>query len=639
MLKNTLKLLIIITIAFTAGFLFNSYNTKETKNKGVKSLNNTPVKKQALAYKTKLDKNLDDKVKNTYSKIIAEYIQYIKNKPNVKFSEFISKRRNTLVQAGEYKLSDPKIEEQVVELYNRINRTNDSSIYDLNSYHIFGKILPPKDIASLCELGDKKSLNISVSVYLNEADKELEPVILNNSILPEFPLDQAFVECETGIFELAFTLANKAGEEAPPIYIIARAWDASNLETNSYLAKGINKETYGVPPSLLAKRKTNEPLLIRMKEQNTRFRESNINIKVKKDDLVSLYGLDNIASDLMKDFKAIRTTIAGADGWARLKPVPIGSNLYISVKNNKKEKLRFVLPVLSQTIDIDLQKYLTDRAVIIIPPSNIKYGDLLLFSKTGKNKSQHSFSFDNKQAIKVKRMEPVETFLELLSEGKSLGLMPLDIVPQTSSIFEPIQKNINILNGNVKIINSIKNEDIEGCNNCTIKIKYTDKISTTDINGNFIINNINIIDNKIEFEIDFKDLSLIYQTPISKDFDISSISLKVPNKSLLNSWNKLIPSLPNNSSIYGDYNHTGFRAFIVGINNNIYREASYFDDKTGMPNKTIYSTAFDPSKISYGKFVFMDIPSGNYVLYILTESKIINSRIVKVKSNAITIVN
>jgi hypothetical protein len=354
--------------------------------------------------------------------------------------------------------------------------------------------------------------------------------------------------------------------------------------------------------------------------------------------LISLYGLDSIVN-LMPDLKVFRTTVAGPNDWANLKAVPTGSSLYINVNSNEVDPLQFILPVLSETMNLDIQRYLGDASVIIIPPSNIKYGNVLLFSKTGENKSQHSFSFDNRRPIRIKRMSPVETFLELRSDGKSLGLMPLDILPSTTSIFEPRPKTINIMKGNIQTINSIKDRKNTPCNNCTIRIKYTDKISNTDVNGNFITDDISIIDNKAEIDIETGELSLSYQTNLNRNMDLSTILLKIPSMPLLNSWTKFSPSLPGNSSIYGDYNHHSFRAFIVGINNKVSREATYFDERTGLPNKKAYSTSFEPDKISYGKFVFMDVPSGNYVLYLLTDSKIIDSRIIKVKTDIVTIIN
>lgn len=638
MLKKTLKLLIIITIAFTAGFLFNSsWNNNLYKNRGGFAKNKQRISRP-LAYKPDLSNEADDEIKKSYSIIISEYIKYLRNNPEVKFNDFISIRRNKLVQSGEYTSADPKIEEKVVSLYNRINRTGDPDIYDLNSYQIFGNLLPPEGLSSLCDMGDKSSLNISVSVYLDPPSKEYEPVIPYGSILPEPPIDQTFVECETGIFELGFILANKVGEEAPPVYIIATAWESSSISNNLLLAKGVDKKTYGLPPSIVAKRKTNDPVTIRMIKSEKHSNESTINIKTKKDALISLYGLDSIVN-LMPDLKVFRTTVAGPNDWANLKAVPTGSSLYINVNSNEVDPLQFILPILSETMDLDIQRYLGDASVIIIPPSNIKYGNVLLFSKTGENKSQHSFSFDNRRPIRIKRMSPVETFLELRSDGKSLGLMPLDILPSTTSIFEPRPKTINIMKGNIQTINSIKDRKNTPCNNCTIRIKYTDKISNTDVNGNFITDDINIIDNKAEIDIETGELSLSYQTNLNRNMDLSTILLKIPSMPLLNSWTKLSPSLPGNSSIYGDYNHHSFRAFIVGINNKVSREATYFDERTGLPNKKAYSTSFEPDKISYGKFVFMDVPSGNYVLYLLTDSKIIDSRIIKVKTDIVTIIN
>jgi hypothetical protein len=487
-------------------------------------------------------------------------------------------------------------------------------------------------------MGDKKSLNISVSVYLDQPSKEYEPVIPDGAILPEPPIDQAFVECETGLFELGFILANKVGEESPPVYIIATAWDSSGTNNNVSLAKGIDKETYGIPPSMVAKRKSNEPLTIKMIKTEKKPSESSVNIKSKKDALISLYGLDSIMN-LMPDFKVFRTTVAGANDWANLKSVPFGSSLYININSSDANPIQFVLPVLSENTDLNIQKYLGDASVVIIPPSNIKHGDILLFSKTGKNKSQHSFSFDNRRPIKIKRILPIETFIELRSEGKSLGLMSLDLLPKTTFILEPRPKTINTMTANIKIINSIKDELVSPCSNCTTRIKYTDKISTTDTEGNFIAEDINIIDNKIDIEIEAGGLSLSYQTSLNKNIDLSTIQLKIPSRALLNSWTKLYPSLPGNSSIYGDYNHQSFRAFIVGINSKVSREATYFDERTGLPNKKVYTSSFEPDKVSYGKFIFMDVPSGNYVLYILTNSKIIDSRIIKVNTGLVTIIN
>ncbi len=66
-----------------------------------------------LAYKPDLSDDEDDEVKRSYSSIISEYIKYVRNNPEVKFNDFISIRRNKLVQSGEYTSSDPRIEERL----------------------------------------------------------------------------------------------------------------------------------------------------------------------------------------------------------------------------------------------------------------------------------------------------------------------------------------------------------------------------------------------------------------------------------------------------------------------------------------------------------------------------------------------
>ena len=67
------------------------------------------------------------------------------------------------------------------------------------------------------------------------------------------------------------------------------------------------------------------------------------------------------------------------------------------------------------------------------------------------------------------------------------------------------------------------------------------------------------------------------------------------------------------------------------MDNSVVTEAMYFDDNTGRPSRSKYST-------SLSRFFFPDIPSGAYVLYLVAGPDIIHTRVINVAAETTTII-
>ena len=639
MSKSLLKWIVIVTLAFAAGFVFRAYTNKpKNYNQDIK-INGEIFK--PIAYKNPDAKDMPEDTKKAYHNLISEYFSYIKDEDpsqRTSFKEFISIRRNTLVQQGKYSAEDEDAEKQVMEWYDKLNEINSIPGYEVNTYNISGTVSPPSGVKDLCSLGDKRYLNILVGVYLTPPTHDLFPSVPVGNINAEQPLDYNLVDCEEENFNLSFILGNQMEMESPPVYIVAYVF--SNAKNNHLVpvAIGTDDKVSGLPPSLLSKRKTNQPVVIKLHHVNE-LSSSEINIKTSKGVMTTPYGLDGIAA-LLPEFNMFRTTISGADGVARLKAIPAYSNVWIEMTDSKNNVSSVIIPTSSSLIDIDLPEFTKERnnSLMIIPPANIKEGEILLFSKTNKNRLSFKFNNQDRKPISVDGLNETETFLELRTDNQSMGLMPVAIRKNTLNIVEPDPKYIERIKGRISLIKS-PNEAAVSCRNCSVSIKYTDKAASTDAAGNFSIEDINIIDNQAQINLDINGMSVIYPVIVHNLLLTLRLDIVVPSKELLRSWSQLLPTIPGHGIIYGEYPKRSFHAFIIGLDDNYSGEAHYFADKTNMPSSSISISPYEPSSTSFGKFLFPDVKPGDYILYIISNEKIMHTRIIRVESGKTTVIN
>ncbi|MCX6111866.1 MAG: hypothetical protein NTY22_01060 [Proteobacteria bacterium] len=640
MSKSLLKWIIIITLAFAAGFIFRSYTNKTPVYNNDINIDGEIFK--PIAYKNSDQKDMPEETKTAYHNLIAEYFNYINGEDQsqrTSFKDFLSVRRNQLIQQGQYSSKDENIEKQVMEWYSKLNEINKIPGYEVNTYNVSGTVIAPNRNQSLCSLGDRRYLNILVGAYLNQPSQDLFPVVPNGGINPEQPLDYSMVDCTNGNFELNFILGNQMERESPPVYIVAYVFSGITHNHLVPIAIGTDNKVSGLPPSVLSKRKINQPVTIKLHNINASYLNSDINIKTSKGVLVTPYGLDSVAA-LMPEFNMFRTTISGADGVARLKALPAYSNIWLEMTEDKNNISSIVIPTSSNLINVDLPTFTKNKinSLMIIPPANIKEGEILLFSKTNKNRASFIFNNQDRKPIFIDDLTNTETFLELRSDNQSLGLMPIMIRKDAVNIIEPDPKYIEKILGKISLINS-SNEDAVPCKNCTINIKYTDKTSSTDANGIFSINEINIIDNQAQITIDTGGISVIYPLIVHNQINTLRLDISIPSKDLLRSWNQFIPTIPGHGIIYGEYPKRSFHSFIIGLDNNYSGEAHYFADRTSMPANNMSISPYEPLNTGFGKFVFPDVKPGNYVLYLINNEKIMHSRIISVESGKITLIN
>jgi hypothetical protein len=641
MTKTLLKWSIIIILAFSAGFIYRSYVNRSQKYDQGPVTGTTAF--NTIAYKNDDQGQMSDEAKKNYHDLISEYFNYIRDEDNDKdtsFADFVSIRRSELVQQGKYSSEQEKREQQVLEWYNKLNEINTIPGYEMNTYNVSGTVLSTNKGQSLCSMGDRRYLNILVAAYLNQPTQDLYSVVPNNSLIPEQPLDYSIVECENGNFQLSFMLGNQIDKESPPVYFVAYVFLAT---TNSYLAPiavGIDKKISGIPPSILSKRKKNQPITIKVQELKTATPYSEISITTPKGTMVMPYGLDGIAS-MMPEFSMFRTTISGADGVARLKPLPFSSNILIEMSYAKNTRSFFVVPTFSDLININVPaiKENKSNSLLVIPPTNMKEGEIIIFSKTDANKAAIKFNNQDRKPIFIDDLKPVETFLELRSKDyKSLGLMPVKIREEALSIVEPSPRHIEKIVGKIYLINSLSENNIP-CKGCSISVKYTDRTSSSDENGSFVINDISIIDNLAQIEIDSGSTNIAYPIIVHRPMRTLRLDIVAPSKNLLRAWNQSVPTMPGYGVVFGSHPKRSFHAFLIGLDFPYSAEAYYFADQDNSPSKKLFATPYEPSDTGFGKFIFPNMKPGDYVLYLLTNEKILHTRVISVNAGKITLIN
>lgn len=629
-LNNLGKWIIVAFASFGAGILFH-YAFQSPKP--IKIVETTVSPGQKPHGETTNDLNEDARKK--YQKLMAEYVDYISDENNkyIGFKDFISIKKDELVQSKKYTDQDIKADEEIkhwLSSYTKIRSGNGN--IETSRYSINGSVISPYKSKGACF--------ISIGVYTSSFIDETPPTP-TNSICPQAPLANTFIEdCRGGTFSLDFVLSNFEGQETAPIYIAAYAFDGSSNLYTFPLAYGTDKNISGLPPSLLAKRKHNAPVSISLKEIDRKDLENiNIDITGQKGLWAYPYGLDSLAK-LAPDLGLYRTSISGSDNIARLRDLPFGSNIYVQLFDpNKDGRISMVIPSSSDKIDIELPQNIfkirshhANPSLVIIPPNNIDEGEIVVSSmRSLKNKTTFNFDDPETQSFIMDDLDPEDTLIELKCKNKSLGIMGIRLKKNETAILNPVPKKIDKISGSIHLVKKPGTEVLP-CKDCSVEIKYTDKTVNTGWHGNFNIEDIGIIDDQIELTIESQEQKFLVPLVVHNSIKRLDLNLELPDQKLIALWNMSEPTLPINGIVYGNYTyHKSYRAFLRGLDNSVTTEAMYFDDITGRPSRSKYST-------SLSRFLFQDIPSGAYVLYLVAGTDIIHTRVIAVAADTTTII-
>ena len=621
------KWIMVILLSFGAGALF-FYLVQSQK----------PIRIVEKSVETTLASNseqatvLSDGARKKYQGLMSEYSEYIRNSENkeISFKEFMSIKKDKLVQNKKYTEQDIQTDEEIKRWFNSYTSTQGVNNTETNKYSISGTVVSPYK--------NKHACYISINLYLQPIEDKTPK---------EPPIATTFIEdCRGGDFALDFLLSNFIEKETPPVYIAAYAFDGASSTYLWPLAYGTDEKINGIPPSLLVKRKNNDPVKIQIKEIDRKQLESStMNINSNPSLWATIYGVDSI-SKLAPELGIYKTNISGQDGVARLTGVPLASNVYTQIFNpNENNKISIVVPTFvgNTTLEIpqdvlNIKNNSTNPSLVIFPPNNLTYGEFVLSSnKSLKNKNTLVFNNMTKEPLIVNDMDLEESLLELKHNNESLGIMSIKLKKNETLIITPVPKKIQKLTGTLSYIKAANTSSF--CKECIIELKYTDKTTSSNSSGEFTISDIGIIDDQLEMLIDSKDQRFIVPLLIHNDAKKIELNLELPNKKLIELWNKTSPTLPINGIVYGVYTyHKSYRAFLKGIGNNSIYESAYFDDNTGLPSRNKYSTSSLNTKNGFSKFIFPDVASGTYVIYIVAGPNVIHSRLVNVESGAITIV-
>jgi len=618
----------VILLSFGAGALFLYMVQGQKPIRIIETVvETTPIPKGEQA------SDLSDDARKKYQELMAEYTDYISGEENrdISFKEFMSIKKDKMVQDKKYTEKDIQIDEEIKRWFNSYTNSQNTDNTETNRYSINGTVTTPYKNKSACY--------ISINIYLQPVD-EITP--------KEAPLATTFIDdCRGGEFSLDFLLSNFTDQETPPIYIAAYAFNGRSPLYLLPLAYGTDEKINGIPPSLLAKRKKNDPVKIQLKEINKAELETvTLNIKSQPSLWMTAYGVDSI-SKLAPELGIYQTNISGQDSIARLTGLPLASNVYTQIFNpNKENRINIIIPTFAGKINMELpesvlniKNHYPNPSLVILTPNNINNGEFVLSSKKSlKNKNILTFDKFTKEPLVISDMDPEESLLELKHNNVSLGIMSIKLKNNETLIVNPIPKKIDNLIGTVSYIKNSATQN-HSCNDCRVELKYTDKNVNTNSYGNFSINNIGIIDSQLEIAIDSKELRFIIPLLIHNDIKKIELNLEIPNKKLVELWNKTTSTLPINGIVYGKYTYyKSYKVFLKSINNNTVYEGKYFDDNTGLPSSNKYSTSSLSNKTGFSRFMFPDIAPGTYVFYVIAGSNIIHSRLINVEAGVITII-
>ncbi len=628
-MKKSIILLLSIGAAFLLGFLLRGL-VIEPGPKSVEQNENTVNPTEN--YPEKADDNtLGKEAQKKYYELIAEYMDYIKQdgrEAPIALDEFVSIRRDRLIQQDKYTANDESLDNEILEWYGLTENNESEKVF--RSYSISGNIKGSN-------INDLKDNELLVGSLFNPI-KDQSPIIPYGHIAFERPLQYTYINDLAGSFDLNVDILENTNGETDPIYILAMMIPNINPHNTRPIMAGTDNSIFGVPASMLARRKNNEPIKINLKALSSSFDRSDLDIiNIHDGSIVSLYGVDQI-NKLDSSIGILRTVISSKDNTARLKSLPTGSTIMLSSPNNNTG-FWFETELTGRDNKINLEQKPSCRnnssCLSVIRPLGVKSPEITIYSKNPKLKLSKALSNQKPWSITTPVLK--EAFLELKSQNKTLGIMRINTLENKTGIIEPVYKNIGTLTGNIKkIISPGSHKD---CAGCKITIKFSEKEAVCSSSGRFMIEDIDLIDSYMNILVEDKDVDAVVNIPVVYSHKDLRLNSSVPSYTALRSWNMTAPTMPSNTLVYGEIPyHKSYRAFLVGVDNDLTKEAVYFN-RLDTPDRKIYSTQHDPNSAGFAKFIFPDIPKGKYVLHLISGDDIIHSRIIYIDKNGAFVLN
>ncbi|MFH1223652.1 MAG: hypothetical protein V1647_04850 [Pseudomonadota bacterium] len=592
-------IILFVFFAFVAGYFIRDSVNTPAEQKNTEQV--TVPRQPAFVTNSEAVEELSPVARERYITLAAEYLAYIRELPEENrpsFGEFMNKNRT----AGNV--------DDEIRGWQEKNDTKD--IYTIN-----GRVY--------CDSLRNKNIDVMVAVFV--------PSDLT-SVMPQHPSGITFTDCHKKQFSIQLELISPYGESSIPVSVSAYGFERSKTNPSAF---GTNNDIKDVPVRMLAERKDNPEVTIKLLELKRSMPDSSISIETVGGQIISLYGLDNITK-LMPDFNVFKTTVSDSTGNAQIKGLAPGSNLLIELMNSdgSDKKISFITQTSAGDTKVSVPRSALEKesgSFVIIPPGNLPDGDITILSRTLNDKTSKHFDNTRFSPLFFALTDNKNASLDLKTGNKSMGVMPLFLKKDAVVVIEPSPKFISRLCG--KISSGSGKRPIY-----SVGVKYTDKQTTTNKSGAFCLSDVNIIDSNIEVRISSDEQDFIVTVPVIYSHRELYLNITAPGKEILKKWSKIIPSVPVNGVIYGDYPYyKSYHAFISGIDENITTEATYIDDKTWLPSKDKFSTSFARGSAGFGRFMFANVKPGRYVIYLLAPENIIHSRIIKVESGKITIVN
>lgn len=587
---------------------------------------------QETALPEKKEKTIDQDTQKKYYELIAEYMSYINERYDrepISFQDFVNIKKSRSIQDNNYSEEDEKLYNKILEWYSYLNDQEEQES-EISKYKIYGEI-------STLKKQLLRSSDAMVGVFNNPTYKNM-PTVPIGHICFERPKYYSYADPLNRRFEIDVTIKENADGVSDPIYILSMLIPNTVPYNTSIVMSGGNNKTDGVPVSMLSRKKDNKPLKLKLNEPEKRYNSSTLNIKnIHPNNIVWVYGLDLI-SKLYPEMNITRSVISGIDGVARITKIPSSSVLMISSPNHKTGfNFETAIAPYEHNITLLNKPYCsTNSCVCLIRPLGFDDPEVSIYSKNPYFKK--TIKFKNSEFININTPIMKDAILELRSNGQSFGIMKINSKPETTSLIEPVHKNIQELLGKInKIVLSPYHE--APCRKYKINVMLTENESNTDMSGEFRINDIDTINNYLDILVEGDDVTAKINIPVIHHHEKLNFNTNIPCEQTIRTWEKILPNTKNNSFIYGEIPyHKSYKAFLIGDNNETIKEAYYFNSAM-IPDKKTYSTVYDPTNKAFSRFLFSDIKEGKYILYLISGNELIHSRILSVESNRTVVLN
>ena len=615
-MKKILIIILFTIVSFTAGYIISNQAVEEVKA-SKSSISTTP----SIQVEPATVDKMPETTQKRYYELVAEYIKYTKDNESygtpMSFSEFLSSKRDKLIQENKYSSLDEKIYGEIFKWYENINNGIHAGSESFE-YNVRGDIYG-------VDLDTINNTNMLVGTYLEQTA---------GHVASELPLSYCYINDDNKSFDMKMTLKGSHGIENQAIYLYALAIPKLVPYNVSPIMRGYDEKINGLSPSLLSKRRSNEPASIKMRKIKDGTSSQLTISSLQPGLMLSMYGVESISS-IDPDINISRTTITTQDGIARFKSIGSGSSTIIEAHNS----FRIKTSILGDTnIEFPATRSCDGaNCLLVIKPHNIDVAEVTIYANCSKlvshtlNTTSTNKLFSNIYADSV--------LLELNSDNNTLGLMKVDLYKEGLLIIEPHPTLIKTLRGRIKKISTGPKQKKRPCVRCNLTAKYSDSEAVTTTSGAFYMENLKSINDSIYINIDSGDIKAVMNIPVMYPQKELVLNIEIPSISLVNAWSAIAPTTPNNTTLYGQYPYDrNYRVFAVGVDMDVVKEALYINS-TGYPDKSIKAANFYTTDAGYGRFFFNNLPLGEYVLYFISNNKIIHSRLVSTNKGRITIVD